>query len=170
MSERWYVVLIMTVAALRLVELGVARQNLLWAKRNGGVETGAGHYPAMVALHSGLLLGCLLEVPLAGRQFAPALGWSMLALLLAAHALRWWCISTLGAQWNTRVIRVPRAPVVTGGPYRWLRHPNYLAVAAEGIALPLVHSAWLTALTFTVLNAWLMRVRLQAENAALAAS
>jgi methyltransferase len=169
-SERWYVVLVMAVAALRMVELGFARRNLLWATRNGGVETGAGHYPAMVVLHSGLLLGCLLEVPLADRGFVPALGWPMLALLAAAHLLRWWCIRTLGPQWNTRVIRVPGAPVITGGPYRWLRHPNYVAVAAEGIALPLVHSAWLTALTFTVLNAWLMRVRLRAENAALAAS
>ncbi len=100
----------------------------------------------MVALHTALFVGCLLEVPLADRPFLPWLGWPMLALLVGAHALRWWCIRTLGPQWNTRVIRVPGAPLVTGGPYRWLRHPNYVAVVVEGFALPLVHTAWITAL------------------------
>jgi methyltransferase len=93
----------------------------------------------------------------------------MLGLVLAAQALRWWCVTTLGPQWNTQVIVVPGLPLVTRGPYRfwWLRHPNYIAVAVEGAALPLVHSAWLTALVFTLLNVPLMVVRLRCENAAL---
>jgi methyltransferase len=82
--------------------------------------------------------------------------------------LRWWCISTLGRQWNTRVVVIPGAARVTGGPYRFFSHPNYVAVVAEGIALPLVHTAWITALVFTVLNAALLKVRLDTENAALA--
>jgi methyltransferase len=82
--------------------------------------------------------------------------------------LRWWCIATLGWQWNTRVVVVPGAPRVTGGPYRYLPHPNYVAVALEGVALPLVHTAWITALAFTVLNAALMAARIKVENAALA--
>jgi methyltransferase len=123
-SAWWYTLLVAAVAVMRLVELSVARRHLRWARERGGVETGAGHYPVMVALHSGLLVGCLAEVWLAGRPFIPALGWPMLALLVGAHALRWWCIGTLGAQWNTRVIRVPGMPLVTGGPYRWLQHPN----------------------------------------------
>jgi methyltransferase len=158
------------VVGIRFVELGVAKRNRAWAMERGGVETGAGHYPVMVALHTALFAGCLIEVPLADRPFLPWLGWPMLALLVGAHVLRWWCIRTLGPQWNTRVIRVPGAPLVTGGPYRWLRHPNYVAVVVEGFALPLVHTAWVTALAFTVLNALLLRVRLRVENEALAAS
>jgi methyltransferase len=158
------------VVGIRFVELGVAKRNRAWAMERGGVETGAGHYPVMVALHTALFAGCLIEVPLADRPFLPWLGGPMLALLAGAHVLRWWCIRTLGPQWNTRVIRVPGAPLVTGGPYRWLRHPNYVAVVVEGFALPLVHTAWVTAIAFTVLNALLLRVRLRVENEALAAS
>ena len=163
----WYL-LVAVVIVIRLAELGVAKRNRAWAMERGGVETGAEHYPVMVALHTALFLGCLLEVPLADRPFLPWLGWPMLALLVGAHVLRWWCIRTLGPQWNTRVIRVPGAALVTGGPYRWFRHPNYVAVVVEGFALPLVHTAWITALAFTVLNALLLRVRLRVEEQALA--
>ena len=102
------------------------------------------------------------------RPFLPWLGWPMLAVLLAAQGLRWWCITTLGPQWNTRGVVVPGVPRVTKGPYRVLSHPNYVAVVAEGVALPLVHTAWLTALAFTVLNAALLARRIDVENAALA--
>ena len=91
----------------------------------------------------------------------------MLALVVASQALRWWCITTLGPRWNTRVIVVPGLPLVTGGPYRWFRHPNYVAVVVEGFALPLVHTAWVTALVFTVLNIPLLAVRLRDEERAL---
>ena len=167
-SAGWYTALVVLVGLIRLGELSVAQRNLRWARERGGVETGAGHYPVMVALHSALLVGCVAEVWVADRPFLPWLGWPMLVLLAGAHALRWWCIRTLGPQWNTRVVRVPGAPLVTGGPYRWLRHPNYVAVVVEGFALPLVHTAWVTALTFTVLNALLLRVRLHVEEEALA--
>ena len=85
----------------------------------------------------------------------------------AAQVLRWWCITTLGYQWNTRVVIIPGAERVTGGPYRWIPHPNYVAVVVEGVALPLIHSSWLTAVVFTVLNAVLLRTRLRVENSAL---
>jgi methyltransferase len=163
-----YTVLVVLVGVERLAELVVSQRNLRWSRSRGGVETGAGHYPAMVALHSGLLVGCLAEVWLADRPFVPGLGWPMLAVVIAAQGLRWWCIATLGPQWNTRVVVVPGAGRVAGGPYRWLRHPNYLAVVVEGAALPLVHTGWLTALVFTVLNGWLLRVRIGVENRALA--
>jgi methyltransferase len=84
-----------------------------------------------------------------------------------AQGLRWWCIVTLGPQWNTRVVIVPGAGRVTSGPYRWLRHPNYLAVVVEGVCLPLVHTAWITASTFTAANAWVLRRRISVEDAAL---
>ena len=91
----------------------------------------------------------------------------MLALALGAQVLRWWCITTLGRRWNTRVIIVPGLKRVTSGPYRFMGHPNYVAVIAEGIALPLLHGAWLTAVIFSVLNAWILRVRLRCEEVAL---
>ncbi|HET6358962.1 isoprenylcysteine carboxyl methyltransferase family protein [Streptomyces sp.] len=164
----WYTAVVLAVAAERLAELAVALRNTRWSRARGGIETGRGHYPAMVALHTALLVGALAEVRLAGRPFLPLFGWTMVALVVAAQALRWWCIRTLGRQWNTRVIVVPGLPLVTGGPYRWLRHPNYVAVAAEGLALPLVHGAWVTALAFTALNSVLMAVRIRCEDGALA--
>ena len=159
-SEGWYLLLILAVAVERLAELRLSVRHARWAFAHGGVETGRSHYPAMVALHTGLLVAAPL---------LPWLGWPMLAVVLAAQALRWWCIATLGVRWNTRVIVVPGLPLVRTGPYRRFRHPNYAAVVAEGIALPLVHTAWVTALVFTVLNAWLLRVRIATENTALGA-
>jgi methyltransferase len=93
----------------------------------------------------------------------------MLVLAVAAQGLRWWCVATLGRQWCTRVVVVAGLSAVRAGPYRWLRHPNYVAVVVEGFALPLVHTAWVTAVVFTVANAWLLRVRIRTEDAALAA-
>ena len=164
----WYALLVAVVGLERIAELVVSKRNLAWSRARGGVEFGSGHYPAMVILHTGLLLGCLAEVFLLDRPFLPMLGWPMLAVVIAAQALRWWCIATLGQQWNTRVVVVPGAPRVTGGPYRLMSHPNYIAVIVEGIALPLVHSAWITACVFTVLNAVLLTTRINTENAALA--
>jgi methyltransferase len=168
-SETLYFVLVGLVAVERLAELVVAKRNLAWSLARGGKETGFGHYPFMVVLHTGLLVGCVLEVWLGGRPFLAALGWPMLALVLASQGLRWWCIRTLGPRWNTRIIVVPDLPLVTGGPYRLIRHPNYVAVIVEGAALPLVHTAFLTALVFSVLNAGLLTVRIRAENVALLA-
>jgi methyltransferase len=165
-----YTVLVLLVAVERLAELVTARRNATWSLERGGTEYGRGHYPVMVLLHTGLLAGCLAETAWGGRAFVPALGWPMLALALAAQALRWWCIRTLGPRWNTRVIVVPDLPLVDGGPYRLMRHPNYLAVVVEGAALPLVHGAWITATCFTLLNVPLLAVRLRCENAALSAA
>ena len=169
LSEVLYTVLVALVALERVAELVVAKRNLAWSRQAGGRETGYGHYPFMVALHTGLLAGCLLEVWLGHRGFVPALGWVMLALLVGSQSLRWWCIRTLGHQWNTRIVVVPGLARVTGGPYRYFAHPNYVAVVTEGFALPLVHTAWITAVVFTVANAALLTVRIRAENAALSA-
>jgi methyltransferase len=163
-----YALLIGGVAAERAAELVVSQRNLSWSRVRGGVEFGARHYPVMVVLHTGLLVGCLVEVRVLRRRFVGQLGWPMLAVVLAAQGLRWWCIATLGRQWNTRVVVVPGAGRVTDGPYRVVPHPNYVAVVAEGVALPLMHSAWITALVFSVLNAALLRTRIRVENEALA--
>lgn len=167
-TSQWaYVALVGLVVVARFVELSVAQRNLAWARRRGAIEYGRRHYPVMVALHTGLLVGCVVEAVVADRPFLPWLGWPMLALLVASHALRWWCISTLGKQWNTRVVVVPGLALRSGGPYRFFRHPNYLAVVAEGIALPLVHTCWITATAFTLANLALLRVRIRVEEAAL---
>ncbi|MBA3264933.1 MAG: isoprenylcysteine carboxyl methyltransferase family protein [Nocardioidaceae bacterium] len=163
-----YVVLVALVGLERLAELVVSMRNAAWSFARGGLEFGQAHYPLMVVLHSALLGGCVIEVLLADRPFVAALGWPMLVVVLLSQALRWWCIFTLGPQWNTRVIVVPGLPLVRHGPFRWLRHPNYLAVVAEGAALPLIHTAWVTAIAFTLLNAVLLRVRISCEESALA--
>ncbi len=170
MSQIWFSVLIGLVALERLLELVVANRNLAWSRQQGGRESGRSHYPFMVVLHTGLLAGCLVEVWAGGRGFVPTLGFPMLALVIASQALRWWCIRTLGPQWNTRIVVVPGLDRITAGPYRVLSHPNYVAVVVEGFALPLVHDAWITALAFTVLNAVLLSIRVRTENDALASA
>jgi methyltransferase len=163
-----FTALVALVGVERLAELVVSRRNAAWSLARGGVEHGRGHYPVMVALHSGFLVAMLVEAWVRRPEVPPALAWSMLVLVLASQALRWWCILTLGPRWNTRVIVVPGMPPVTSGPYRFLRHPNYVAVVVEGVALPLVHASWITAVVFTVANAVLLTVRIRVEDAALA--
>jgi methyltransferase len=164
-----YTILVLATGVERIAELVVSTRNARWSFARGGVEFGRGHFPTMVALHTGLLLACLAEVWFGNRPFIPWLGWPMFVLVLASQALRWWCIGVLGPRWNTRVIIVKDLPLVARGPYRWLKHPNYIAVVVEGFALPLVHTAWITALVFTVLNAvLLLAVRIPVENRALA--
>ena len=155
-------------ACERVAELLVSTRNARWSLAHGGVESGHGHYPAMVLLHLSLFVGCVVEVKAAHRPFVTWVAVPALIVVLLSQVLRWWCISTLGHQWSTRVIVVPDLERVVSGPYRWWRHPNYAAVAAEGLALPLIHSAWITAIVFSVLNFWLLKVRLGVEERALA--
>jgi methyltransferase len=168
LSVLLYTILIVLTGFERLYELVVSTRNAKWAFAQGGREFGRRHFPPMVLLHTGLLLACLVETIVADRPFIPWLGWPMLAIALASQVLRWWCIASLGQRWNTRVIVIPGLPLVLRGPYRWLRHPNYIVVIAEGIALPLVHSNWVTAIAFTVLNAILLfGFRIPVEERAL---
>ncbi|BBY86936.1 isoprenylcysteine carboxyl methyltransferase family protein [Mycolicibacterium tokaiense] len=164
-----YYLLILVVALERLAELVVSKRNASWAFANGGKEFGRGHYPVMVAIHTALLVGCVVEVWALDRPFIPWLGWTMFVVAVLSQVLRWWCITTLGKRWNTLVIVIPDAPLVKTGPYKytWLHHPNYLVVVIEGIALPMIHTAWITAICFTLANAWLLSVRLRVENEAL---
>lgn len=166
-----YLVLILATGAERVVELVISTRNARWAFDHGGVEYGKRHFPWMVVLHTGLLVGAFAEVALLDRPFLPWLGWPALAVTLLCQAGRYWVIASLGRQWNTRVIVVAGLPRVRRGPYRWrwLPHPNYVIVVVEGIALPLVHTAWITAIVFTVLNAiLLLRFRIPTEDRALA--
>lgn len=169
MTGLWFFTGVVGLVGLeRLAELVVSTRNARWSLARGGVEHGRGHFPPMVLLHTGLLAGALVEAWVRRPAVPLALAGAMLVLVVASQALRWWCILTLGRQWNTRVIVVPGLPAVRRGPYRWLPHPNYVAVVVEGFALPLMHACWVTAAVFTVLNAALLAVRVRVENAALA--
>jgi methyltransferase len=163
-----FTVLVGLVGLERLAELVVSTRNAAWSLERGGRETGRGHYPVMVVLHSALLVGALVEAWVRRPEVPAGLAWSMLVLVVASQSLRWWCIGTLGRRWNTRVIVVPGLAPVRSGPYRLFSHPNYVAVVVEGFALPLAHAAWVTALVFSVANAALLTVRIRVENTALA--
>ena len=167
-SRSLYLLLIALVAVQRLAELAISKRNLALALAGGGKEVESGHYPVMVVLHTAFLIACPVEVYALDRPFVPVLGIVCGIVLLAATALRYWAIGTLGRRWNTRIVVVPGAPPVVGGPFRYLRHPNYLAVILEIAFLPLLHGAWITAAVFTLANAALLRVRIAAEEKALA--
>ncbi len=151
----------------RLVELVLSRRNAARAFSRGGVEVGQGHYRVMVIFHTLFLGACVAEVFLLRRPFPGAWGWGALGAAVLAQGLRYWAIATLGERWNSRVIVVPGQPPVTGGPYRFLRHPNYVAVVLELLSVPLIHGAWVTAVVFSVGNVALLFVRIRAEEAAL---
>ena len=166
-SETLFLSLIAATALERLVELRVSRRNAAWSFARGGREYGRAQYPFMVVLHVGLLAGAAAEVLLLHRPFIPWLGWPMLGLALAAQALRWTAVRALGRHWTTRVVVIPGRPRIRSGPYRIVRHPNYIAVVIEGLALPLIHSAWLVAATFTTANLPLLATRIRCEEKAL---
>jgi methyltransferase len=168
-SRLLYTLLIAGVAVQRLAELRLSRRHLRRLLARGGVEAAPRHYRAMVLLHGAFLAACPLEVWLLRRPFRPLLAAAMVIVLAAAAALRLWAIATLGERWTTRIVYLPGAAPVESGPYRYLRHPNYLAVVAEMAALPLLHGAWLSALVFSAANAVVLAVRIRAEEAALAA-
>ena len=162
-----YLVLLALLGVERSFELRLSRRNAAWAFERGGIEFGQRHFFWMRLLHAAFLAACALEVTVGRRPFDARVGVPMLALAIAAQALRYWAIASLGPRWNVRVIVVPGLPVVTRGPYRWLRHPNYLAVVIEGFAIPLIHGAWITAVVFSVANAVLLVVRIRCEERAL---
>ncbi|MEX0809678.1 MAG: isoprenylcysteine carboxylmethyltransferase family protein [Dongiaceae bacterium] len=147
----------------RLVELAYARRNERRLLAAGGNEVGSGHYPLIVALHVTWIAAIAIFIP----PDAPLrLPWLIAFIVL--QILRLWTIGSLGRFWMTRVITLPGAALVRRGPYRWLRHPNYLIVAAEIAVLPLAFGAWRLAVIFTIANAALLWWRVRIENAALA--
>ena len=162
-----YLALVGVVACQRFAELRLSRANARKALARGAVEHGRGHFPVMAALHAAFLCSCALEVVFVHRPFPGAVGWAALCAFALAQGLRYWAIASLGDRWNVRVIVVPGDALVVRGPYRFLRHPNYLAVVAEMAALPLIHGAFVTAIAFSAMNAALLRVRIRTEEAAL---
>jgi methyltransferase len=160
--------LVGTVAAGRVVELAVARRHTRALLAAGGIEHGRAHYPYMVVLHAAWLLGCLVEPIVTAAPFRTFRFAAGAAAVAAAEGLRWWTIATLGGRWTTRVVVLPGRPLVAGGPFRLMRHPNYLAVAIEVAALPLAVGAWTTALVGSLLNGGLLlAIRIPCEEKAL---
>ncbi|MBK7860100.1 MAG: hypothetical protein IPJ65_16095 [Archangiaceae bacterium] len=159
----WGHLYLAALACERLVELVLSKRNAARAFARGGVEVGQAHYRVMTAFHTLFLIACAVEA----RPFDPRLFWVFFPGALLAQALRWWAIGTLGDRWNTRVIVVPGLEPVTRGPYRFLKHPNYLAVVIELLCVPLMMGAFVTAAVFTLGNAALLFVRIRAEERAL---
>ncbi|PID37912.1 MAG: hypothetical protein CSB49_08315 [Proteobacteria bacterium] len=162
-----YLGFIALLGAERVVELVISSRNAAWALAHGGVEVGERHVVWMKLLHSALFAAIVAEVLLLRPPLSPALAWPLFAVALMAQGLRYWAIASLGKHWNVRVIVVPGAQAVRRGPFRYLRHPNYLAVVLEGLAVPLIHGAWISALGFSALNSWLLTVRIRCEERAL---
>ncbi|WP_119067329.1 isoprenylcysteine carboxyl methyltransferase family protein [Rubrobacter indicoceani] len=166
MSLLLLVVVVGLVAGQRLFELRLSKKNERKLRSRGAIESGAGHYPFMVALHS-LWLGSML---VEGLFRVPEFHGFWLFVFLTVQPVRYWAISVLGDRWNTKVLIVPGEQLVRRGPYRYLSHPNYVVVVVEILALPLVFGCWVTALVFTLLNAALLYVRTGEENRALSGS
>lgn len=158
----WAELLLGFVTLQRCAELLLARHNTRKLLAQGGFEVGAGHYPAIVALHAAWLAGLWWL----GRHAELELVW--LAAFIVLQLLRVWVIASLGERWTTRIITLPGAPLRRVGPYRFLSHPNYLVVAGEIAALPLTLGLPLYALVFTIANAAVLAIRIRAENKALA--
>lgn len=163
-----FTTLIIIVAIERIVELAISKRNLRWSFAQGGIEFGRSHYKYMVAIHVFLLGGSLAEVWIFRPTLIPALCWAMVFLAIASQVLRWWCILSLGKRWNTLVVIIPGRALSKAGPYKFFKHPNYVAVIVEGFALPIVGFAWRTAVIFSILNAAVLTARIRIENAALA--
>jgi methyltransferase len=161
-----YLALLGLVLLERLAELVVSGRNARRALARGGVEAGRGHYLAMVLFHAAFLPALAVAALRHPQPPSPA-AWLAVAGALVAQALRWWAVATLGDRWSTRVIVVPGEAPVTGGPYRLLRHPNYVAVILEMACLPLAWGLWRLALLFTAGNAVLLLLRIRAEERAL---
>ncbi len=159
-----YVALLTAVGALRLVEMRISRRRQRALAARGVARAVEPRFPLMVALHVSILAGSALEVWYGNRPLHPALAAPMLALVALANGLRFWVIRTLGPHWNVHVMGSLKLGVVSSGPYRFIRHPNYVAVWVELLALPLIHTAWVTALVGSVLHATVLRGRLAVED------
>lgn len=169
MGVKIYVFLLAAVGMGRLIELRLSRTNQRALTARGIAMATEPHFRWMVLLHAGVLTCSGLEVGLAKRPWVPALGIPMALILVGANLLRWWVIRTMAGHWNVRVMDSVRLGVVSTGPFRWIRHPNYVAVFLELEAIPLLHSAWVTALVGGFLHLWVLGRRLAVEEPVLLA-
>jgi len=165
-----FLALLLAVGSLRLVEMRLSRQHQKEMASRGAAKVDEPKFRWMVLLHTAVLIGAALEVVFLKRPFLPWLAAPMFAIFLAANALRWWVIRSLGAHWNVQVVDSTRLGVVTSGPFRYVRHPNYAAVFAELLALPLIHTAWITAAAGAIAHIGVLAQRLSTEERVLFAN
>jgi methyltransferase len=165
-----FLALIVAVALLRMVELRISKRHQREMIARGAEKVGETKFRWMVLLHTAVLLGAASEVVFLKRPFLPSLAAPMLAIFLAANAVRWWVIRTLGEHWNVQVMDSTSLGVIIAGPFRYVRHPNYAAVFAEMLALPLIHSAWMTAAAGAVAHTVVLAQRLSTEERVLFAN
>lgn len=167
LSAAAFIVVVAIVAILRLVELRLSRRNQRYLASRGARKARDPYFPAMVATHAAILIGAVVETLSLRRPFIPWLGAAAATVFLLANAVRWWVIRTLSRHWNVEVMDSARLGVITSGPFRWVRHPNYAAVFAELAALPLIHTAWITAAAGSTVHAWVLSRRIALEEAVL---
>jgi methyltransferase len=163
-----YLLLLAVVLLQRVAELKRSERNARWAFQLGGIEYGRNHQAVMKFLPGALIASCAAEVMIFDRSFDPLVGIPMFALVVSCHFIRRSTLRALGRLWSTRIIVVPKLRPVTGGPYRWTRHPSYLAMMIEAIAIPMVHGAWISALIFTIAIGLMLRAQIRCEESALA--
>jgi methyltransferase len=162
-----YLVLLGIVALLRFYELSISRARQREMTARGASKVPDHRFGWMVMVHTGVLLGSACEVVFLHRPFYPVFGGICFGLFIAANAVRWWVIRTLGEHWNVQVMNSTSLGVVTSGPFRYVRHPNYAAVFVELLVLPLIHTAWITAIVGTVAHVVVLSQRLSTEERVL---
>jgi methyltransferase len=159
----FFFVLFFLLAAQRLIELVIAKKNEKWILQQGGMEFGRNHYPLMILLHSSFFISLFVESHLKGYPLSSQ--WPLLLFFLVlTQGLRYWAITSLGPFWNTRIMVLPGAAPIEKGPYRYLRHPNYLAVILEFLLIPLLFNAFFTCILFSLFNAFLLKYRISVEE------
>lgn len=162
-----YISLLVLVGLERLAELAISRRNQLQLEKQGARKIPECNFRWMVMLHTCVLVGAGAEVLFFRRPLIPALAISMLTLFVLSNVLRWWVIRILAGHWNVEVMDSPRLGIVTSGPYRWVRHPNYVGVVAEVFSLPMIHTAWITSIAGTLGYLAILRRRLRVEDGVL---
>jgi methyltransferase len=169
-SLRTYLIILALLVIERIFELDLARRNARRAFDHGAVEVGQAHYRVMVAFHALFIASCAVEATFFRHSLPRVVPWLALCAEIVAQGLRYWAVTTLGDRWNTRIIVSPDRAPVTSGPYRFMRHPNYLAIVIEIAAVPMIGGAIFTAIAFSLGNALILAVRIPAEERAMGGS
>ncbi|WP_345239024.1 isoprenylcysteine carboxyl methyltransferase family protein [Pontibacillus salipaludis] len=162
----WFVVLYLFIIAQRLIEVAVAKRNEIWMLRHGAIEVAGGHYKWIVLVHSLFFVSVGLE---AWNKELVISDWKgfLLGAFFVTQGFRIWCLTSLGRFWNTKIIVLPGAELVAKGPYKWMKHPNYVVVGLEFVIIPLLFNAYMSAVLFPLLHLALMKVRIPHEERAL---
>ncbi|GIO28414.1 isoprenylcysteine carboxyl methyltransferase family protein [Ornithinibacillus bavariensis] len=164
----WMWILILLIIGQRIIELVIAKNNEKWMKARGGIEAGSEHYKWFIYLHLLFFISLFLETIAKLDNQEISFNYIYFLVFFAAQLARIWCISSLGRFWNTKIIVLPRVSLIRKGPYKYVKHPNYIIVAVELFVIPMLFGAYITAIVFPILHILLLRIRIPAEEKALA--